>query len=194
MGRRREEPITVEARLETKRRLDRTPNVTEPATARLIYDAMVKVADRMTETNKQLESKANGVIALSSALLGFGTNFANAQHAAHWGFAVGAILSLLLAIGSALRVNFITTFDLPSPGHYSAAPIAAAPGNEAKIALELAESWHQYTADERTASYQKVAWLNRSAAFMGIGILAFAALAIDVLLAGQRPAAPPVVY
>jgi hypothetical protein len=72
VGRIRDRPVPLERRIETKQRLSRTREIEVPSTAKLIYDAMVKVADRTTESNKLLESKANGVIALSSALLGFG--------------------------------------------------------------------------------------------------------------------------
>jgi hypothetical protein len=185
MGRSREEPIDIEARLKTSRQLKLAPSIVAPATAKLIYDAIVKVADRTTETNKLLEAKANGVIALSSALLGFGANFANGQHVAHWGVAVGAITSLLLAIGCAFRAHLITTFAFPSPAYYNVYSIAADPENEGKIALELGEAWHRYTTDERTVGMSKNTWLNRSVAFMGLGLLAFAVLAVDVLLAAR---------
>ena len=150
---------------------------------------MVKVADRMTDANKLLETKANGVIALSSALLGFGANMANAQHVAHWQLAIAAIVALLLAIGCAFRATLVTTFDLPSPAYYNVPSIAADENNEAKIALELAESWHRYTTDERIVAKVKSAWLNRSVALMAVGLVAFAAVAVDVLLATRGIAA-----
>lgn len=190
-----EEPIGLEVRLDTKRRLQSKPRIESPGTATLIYDAMVKVADRMSEANKLLEAKANGVIALSSALLGFGAGFANGQRAVHWQLAVAAMTFLLVAILCALRVNFIATSDLPNPGYYNLPSVAADPANEAKITLELAESWHRYTTDERTAWKGKLGWLDRSAVFMSGGILAFAILVVEVIFAGRASApTPPVVH
>jgi hypothetical protein len=193
VGRQSEEPIELEARLQTKRRLSRTANLDAPATAKLIYDAIVKVADRMTDANKVLETKANGVIALSSALLGFGANMANAQHVVHWQFGIAAIVSLLVAIGCAFRATLVTTFDLPSPAYYNVLSIAADENNEAKIALELAESWHRYTTDERAVAKVKSTWLNRSVALMAVGLVAFATVAVDVLLATRGIAVGPTV-
>jgi hypothetical protein len=149
---------------------------------------MVKVADRTTDANKLLETKANGVIALSSALLGFGINMANAQHVVHVGIAVFAIVSLLLAIAGALRANLTATFDLPSPAYYNLASIVSDPRNEGRIALEIAEAWHRYTTDERRLVIEKNAWLNRSVIFMAFGVLGFAGVAIDVLVGARSVA------
>jgi hypothetical protein len=74
---------------------------------------------------------------------------------------------------------------LPAPACYNIFSIAADPTNEAKIALELAESWHRYTIDERRVEAIKSAWLNRAVAFMACGLLAFGVVAIDVLLASS---------
>jgi hypothetical protein len=195
VGERDGDPVALQARLETGRRLAASATVGDSGTAKLVYDAMVKVADRTTDANKLLETKANGVIALSSALLGFGINMANAQHVVHVGIAVFAIVSLLLAIAGALRANLTATFDLPSPAYYNVASIVSDPRNEGRIALEIAEAWHRYTTDERLV-IEKNAWLNGSVIFMAFGVLAFAGVAIDVLLATRAVTrlAPNVVH
>ncbi len=146
---------------------------------------MVKVADRSTEANKVLESKANGVIALSSALLGFGANTANAHAVPHWPLAICAVVSLLLALGCGFRATLVSTSSLPSPAYYNIPSIAADAGNEAKIAIELAEAWHRYTVDERSVENRKSAWLYRAIGFMACGLLSFGAVAVDVIVAAN---------
>lgn len=188
MAHRLQEPVPLDRRLETKRRLAAIPEI-EPDTAKLIYDAMVKVADRTTEANKLLESKANGVIALSSALLGFGVNAANVHHVGHWPIAVCAIVSLLLALGCGFRAALVGTSNLPSPAYYNLQSIAADPGNAAKIALELAEAWHRHTVDERAVETTKSAWLHRAVWLMACGLLAFGAIAVDAVIATDVSAA-----
>ncbi len=94
-----------------------------------------------------------------------------------------------------VRANLIATRDLPSPAYYNAFSIASDSRNEGKIALELAESWHRYTVDEQRVARRKSMWLDRGVVFMGVGLLAFAALAVDALLAARAvPAAAPVVH
>jgi hypothetical protein len=89
-------PLVV--RQEVERRLVATPALGTAATAARIYDAVKEVVDAAAEANKNLESKANGLIALSSALLGFGVSLANAHRVEHAWLAILGAVALVCAI------------------------------------------------------------------------------------------------
>lgn len=173
--------VPLEVRQAAEQRLLNTPPLATVATAARVYDAVQEIVARSVDANKSLETKASGVIVLSSAVLGFGLQLANAHRAQPW-LAILASIALVGAIGCAARVNFSQAFNLPSPITYNLPSIANLPDNEAKIVVELTEAWNDYAVDERSVGAEKALWLRRSFAAMLVGVGFFALMSTVALI------------
>jgi hypothetical protein len=182
--------VPLAVRQAAEQRLLATPRLQTVDTAARIYDAVQEVVTRSVDANKSLETKASGVIVLSSAVLGFGAQLANAHRAQPW-LAILASLALVCAIVCAARVNFSQAFNLPSPITYNLPSIANLPDNEAKIVLELTEAWNDYAVDERTVGVEKALWLRRSFAAMLLGVTLFVLLSAAALVTDASSTAGP---
>jgi hypothetical protein len=174
--------LELQPRIEVEQRLKNTPAIATSKTAAAILDAVHQVVDRVADANRNLETKANGLIVLSSAMLGFGANIANAHRVTIPWMGVLGVVALLIAIFCAACVNLVETFNLPTPIAYNLPSVANMRDNEAKIYVELAEAWNAYAVDERNAGVTKTKWLVTSFLAMLTGVTLFALVACLALL------------
>lgn len=185
------ERIGADLRRDSQVRLESTAELNIPSVARLIFDAVLDGVDRAIDANRQLESKANGVVVLCIAIIGFGANLWKDNAAVAHPLLTGTVLVVLVvAIFCALGVGWVKTYDLPSAVVYNLPTIVNEPANEAKILVELTESLSSYARDERNAGLIKAKWLFCATRLLLGGLALFVILAWFSIYFDRPTAAP----
>ncbi len=175
--RRKSERINATVRQAIQKRLEQTPDLKNAKVSRLVFDAVMDGVDRAVDANRQLESKANGIVVLCVAIIGFGANFLKeipVHQPVLFGF---TFLCLVGSIVCAIGVGSVKTHDLPSVVVYNLPTIVEDDRNESKILVELSESLSSYARDERNAGLVKSKWLFCATPLFLVGFALFAALA-----------------
>lgn len=109
------ERVAVELRRDVQQRLGQTADLATAAVARIIFEAILDGVDRAIDANRQLELKANGVVVLCIAIIGFGAGVLKDHAAVLYPVPTGiTLVTLVAAIVCALGVGWVKTYDLPS--------------------------------------------------------------------------------
>jgi hypothetical protein len=176
------EPIAPRIRAEAGKRLANITHEVHAATARIVLDAQIDAVRILREASASLDTKANGIIVASGALLvAFVTiSPVDKSHIPHWSLLIALVL---IASGflAGIAAMFVAGFSLPTPAVYNRYSTLVDPRNEGKICSELTEAWYRYALRERLLNARKANRVTLGFALLSCALLVLvigAALAV----------------
>jgi hypothetical protein len=166
------EPIDPRIRVEAGKRLANITYDVHAGTARIVLDAQVDAVRILREASASLDTKANGIIVASGALLVAFVTISPVEksHIPHW-----SLLSALVLIASGflagIAAMFVAGFSMPTPAVYNRYSTLVDARNEGKICSELTEAWCRYALRERRLNARKANRVTLGFALLSIALL-----------------------
>jgi len=149
--------------------------VTDATVPEFVLTQVKAVVDMKIASMRALEGKAAQIAGFGGTVIAIVGAFG--RNASGWLLTTTVIL-LLISIAFNLRGMSIREDDLPSPSLYNTDTVAADPGNKARIAMALAESYTAYSLDLQHQAGLKARWVYWGSAIFLLGLLALVAIAL----------------
>ena len=156
---------------------------------RFLLDETRRTAEAKLTSLRTLEGKAIAQVGVAGTILALLAAFGSGIPFA-WKAPV--LLLLVIAILAYLRAGYVRSGNLPSLGGYLSDTVVADPQNEARVALQLAASWSEYSLEIEQANEIKANFTRTGNFWLQTALVALLAVAFFTADFRQESSVPGV--